>query len=126
MAKFKVGDIVKSVSDDSSNGLIGKVVEMDSGRFGEKYLCRFIGFKGHNGNMFSKGTYITGDHWYLDEDEIELVSKFYVKCKTCERLGNVLQKAEKLGYFWGDRARATRWKPDCDYNEGIVVFFQRS
>lgn len=123
MAKFKVGDIVKSVSGDSSNGLIGVVVETDVGSRNEDYLCRFIGFEGHNGDMFSKGSYYTDDYWYLTEDNIELVSKFYVKCKTEERLGNVLQKAEKLGYVWGDRARPTNWKPDCDYNEGIVVFF---
>ena len=52
----------------------------------------------------------------------ELPRKFYVKCKTEERVDNVLKKAEELGYKWNSGDNATAFR---EFEAPVIIFFDR-
>lgn len=76
MNKFKVGDRVSGIYG-KIKGYKGVVVEVDTGSFGDKILCRFKNFEGHKGNGRTRRgkDYDTSDHWYVYPGQIELISR---------------------------------------------------
>jgi len=82
---FKVGDKVVVVTDRKAGGdydvnlkgKVGEVVEPKSGFNGERVLCRFDGFNGHNGNGATKRgrNYDTNDHWYVSPEDIKIAKE---------------------------------------------------
>lgn len=72
--KFKVGDKVKAIHD-KPKGMLGEIVEVNSGSCNDMYLCRFKGFNGHRGNGVARKRYCTNDHWFLYEEDIELIKE---------------------------------------------------
>lgn len=78
MNKFKVGDRVKATVH--GNEYKGTVIEVNSGGCHDKYLCRFKGLDGHNGNgkTLSGKNFKTKDYWYLYEEALEPLNEFKV------------------------------------------------
>ena len=124
--KFKVGEQYK-VKDSDSNEY-GNIIEITKAKydvFGHRRVTYEIveNVSGVDTEKIGKSF----DEISIFADNLvkvvrELPRKFYVKCKTEERVDNVLKKAEELGYKWNGGQAATEFR---EFEAPVIIFFDR-
>ena len=124
--KFKVGERYK-VKDSDSNEY-GNIIEITKAKydvFGHRRVTYEIveNVSGVDTEKIGKSF----DEISIFADNLvkvvrELPRKFYVKCKTEERVDNVLKKAEELGYKWNGGQAATEFR---EFEAPVIIFFDR-
>ena len=112
--KFKVGEQYKVKDSDSNeyNNII-EITGTKPSLFGDKEFTYEIveNVSGVNTEIIKKSFCEISDFAdNLVKVVRELPRKFYVKCKTEERVDNVLKKAEELGYKWNAGQNATEFR----------------
>ena len=125
--KFKVGEQYKVKDSDSNehNNII-EITGFNYDLFGCKKVTYEIvenvsGVDTEKINKsFSKGSKFADN---LVKVVRELPRKFYVKCKTEERVDNVLKKAEELGYKWNSGDNATAFR---EFEAPATLFFDET
>ena len=112
--KFKVGEQYKVKDSDSNEyGNIIEITGFNYDLFGHKKVTYKI-IENASGvdtkNIITSFSERSAFADCLVKVLRELPRKFYVKCKTEERVANVLKKAEELGYKWNAGQNATEFR----------------
>lgn len=117
MKKFKVGDKVRW----KERGLVGTVVEVNSGIDRNLILCRFPGFPGHHAKEHSNhGPYPTSDHYFLHPCQLEPVKNETI---VIYRNGQEVIALDKVS---GKKASAKCSPEDAfDFTTGAKLAFSR-
>ena len=125
--KFKVGEQYKVKDSDSNeyNNII-EITGTKPSLFGDKEFTYEIveNVSGVNTEIIKKSfCEISEFANCLVKVVRELPRKFYVKCKTEERVDNVLKKAEELGYKWNSGDKATAFR---EFEAPATLFFDET